>query len=318
MPAPTLDRAALLALLPADRVGRVERIEPITLGLSGAAVYAVTASRGEYVLRVHGAADPECFARELRVLRRVADAVVAPELVHVDEAARAVVSVRVPGPPLSAALADPAQRGQVIASVVACLRTLHGLDVAGVVERDPLSYARAAWQAVRERPGFPTWALALDPMFDAIAAILARDTRLALSHNDVNPGNFLWDGARAWLVDWEVAGLTHPYFDLATLALFLRLEDDVALALVASHDGAALDDRSRASFRALRQLAGVLCGLTILGMAPDLTLRPAPTLSDAPRLEDVYARLRTGELDLQTPLGQATLGLALLALGVRG
>jgi hypothetical protein len=124
--------------------------------------------------------------------------------------------------------------------------------------------------------------------------------------------------ARAWLVDWEVAGLTHPYFDLATLALFLRLEDDVALALVASHDGAALDDRSRASFRALRQLAGVLCESTILGIAPDLTLRPAPTLSDAPRLDAVYARLGTGELELQSPLGRATLGLALLALGVRG
>jgi aminoglycoside phosphotransferase (APT) family kinase protein len=307
-----------LALLPADRVGQVERLEPITQGLSGAMVYAVTASRGEYVLRVHGAADPDYFAQALRVLRRVADAGVAPALVHVDEAAHAVVSVRVPGPPLSVALADPAQRGRVIASVVAGLRTLHALDVAGIAERDPLPYARAAWHAARGRPGFPSWALSLEPMFDAVAATLACDARLALSHNDVNPGNFLWDGARAWLVDWEVAGLTHPYFDLATLALFLRLEDEVALTLVASHDRAALDDRSRASFRALRRLAGVLCGLTILGLAPDLTIRPALTLSDAPRLEDVYAALRTGELDLQSPLGQATLGLALLALGVRG
>jgi aminoglycoside phosphotransferase (APT) family kinase protein len=318
VPAPTLDEAALLALLPAARVGSVERLEPITQGLSGASVYAVTASRGEYVLRVHNAADPEYFAHELRVLRRAAEAGVAPRLVHVDEAARAVVSARVLGPPLGVALADPAERGRVLESVVASLRTLHALDTAGVAERDPLPYSRAAWLAVRDRPGFPSWALPLEPMLAAIAASLAQDTRLVLSHNDVNPGNFLWDGTRAWLVDWEVAGLTHPYFDLATLALFLRLEDEAALALVASHDGAPLDEPSKASFRALRKLAGVLCGSTILGLAPDLTLRAAPTLDDAPLLGDVYAALRTGELELQSPLGQATLGLALLALGVRG
>jgi aminoglycoside phosphotransferase (APT) family kinase protein len=56
---------------------------------------------------------------------------------------------------------------------------------------------------------------------DEISVTLARDPRRVVSHNDVNPGNILWDGAHAWLVDWEVTGLGHPYYDLATLALFL-------------------------------------------------------------------------------------------------
>jgi len=41
----------LLRFLPEDRVGVVQRIEPITMGLSGASVHAVTTSRGAYVLR---------------------------------------------------------------------------------------------------------------------------------------------------------------------------------------------------------------------------------------------------------------------------
>ncbi|WP_437682552.1 phosphotransferase [Sorangium sp. So ce131] len=319
MSAPAPDLAALLPLLPEDRVGAVERLEPITLGLSGASVYAVTTSRGAYVLRVQGRQNDEgYFAQQLRVLRRAADAGVAPAVVHVDEAARAVVSARVLGAPVGAALVDPALRGPVLASVVDRLRALHAIDPLDVAERDPLPYARAAWEAGRSRPGFPPWAASLAPTLEAIAATLAGDPRLVVSHNDLNPVNILWDGARAWLVDWEVTGLGHPYYDLAVLALFLRLDDDVALDLVARHDGAPLDERSRASFRALRRLAGLVCGLTILSLVDDLSVRPAPTWADAPSLASCYEAMRAGHLDPQSPRGRATMGLALLAQGVAG
>jgi len=217
---------------------------------------------------------------------------------------------------MAVALADPAQRRPMFASVVDRLRTLHALDPSGVAEGDPLLYARAAWEAGRVRPGFPPWAASLAPTLEAIAATLAGDPRRVVSHNDLNPVNVLWDGARVWLVDWEVTGLGHPYYDLAVLALFLRLADDVALELVARHDGAALDERSRASFRALRQLAGLLSGLTFLSLVDDLRVRPAPTQADAPSLGACYDAMRAGELDLQSPRGRASMGLALLAHGV--
>jgi aminoglycoside phosphotransferase (APT) family kinase protein len=309
--------ADLLPLLPEDRVGALERIEPITLGLSGAGVYAVTTSRGDCVLRVQGPLVAEgFFAQQLLVLRRAAEAGIAPPILHVDEAARAVVSVRVKGTPMAAALADPAQRGPMFASVIDRLRTLHALDSSGIIERDPLTYARGTWEATRSRPGFPPWAASLAPTLDAIAATMASDSRRVVSHNDVNPMNVLWDGTSAWLIDWEVAGVGHPYYDLATFAMFLRLPDDVALELAARHDGKPLDEPSWASFRALRQLVALLCGLTFLSLVDDLTVRLAPTLADAPSLGDCYAAMRSGALDVQTPRGRASMGLALLALGL--
>jgi Ser/Thr protein kinase RdoA (MazF antagonist) len=318
VPAPVQELSAVLPLLPQDRVGVVQHIEPITVGFSGAGVYAVTTSRGEFVLRVQGRqTDESSFAQQLQVLRRAAEAGVAPAVWHVDEGARAVVSERVPGVPMAAALADPAQRGPLLASVVDRLRLLHTLDPSGVDERDPLAYTRAAWEAARDRTGFPPWAVSLAPILDAVAAVLDADPRRGVSHNDVNPVNVLWDGARAWLVDWEVAGLGHPHYDIAVLSLFLSLGDDVALDLVELYDGASVNDRSRASFRALRQLAGLLCGLTFLGLVDDLQVRPAPTLADAPTLATCFAAMRTGELDLQSPRGRASLGLALLAEGLR-
>jgi len=318
MSAVEVDRAALLALLPEASVGIVQSIEPIRAGLSGAGVYAIAATGGAFVLRVQARQlDESYFAQQLRVLRRASDAGIAPPIVHVDEAARAVVSLRIVGRPLGAALADPAERPAALGSVIDGLRTLHGLDASGVAPRDPLPQLRREWQACLARQGLPSWLPTLEPTLAELSSVLASDPRRSVSHNDVNPGNFLWDGARAWLVDWEFAGLGHPYYDLASLALFLRLDDEVALALVARHDGAPLDAAARDTFRALRRLVGLLTGFTFFGLVDDLRVRPAESLADAPSLGDCYAAMRAGTFDLQSQLGRASMGLALLASAVR-
>lgn len=41
---------------------------------------------------------------------------------------------------------------------------------------------------------------------------------LVFGHNDLLPANFLHDGSRMWLVDWEYAGFNSPLFDLGALA----------------------------------------------------------------------------------------------------
>ncbi|CAN5578441.1 hypothetical protein BH09MYX1_BH09MYX1_55350 [soil metagenome] len=308
------EHVALLPLLPEDRVGAVASIETITMGLSGAAVVAVTTTRGELVLRVRGReVSADDFAQQLRILRRASAAGIAPEIVHVDVAARAVVSLRIAGMPITAALANPTQREAALGSVVDRLRALHALDPSSISDRDPVPFARNAWIAVREQPGFPPWADELTGVFDAIAERLVVDSRRVVSHNDVNPANVMWDGDRAWLIDWEVAGLGHPYYDLATLSLFLRLDDATAIALVAKHDGVdALHPSSRATFRDLRLLAGLLSGFTFLGLAKDLTVREAKTIEDAPTLGDCYSALRTGQLDMRSSHGSVSMGLALL------
>lgn len=316
MSAPSVELAELLSRLPADSVGAVERVEPMSGGLSGAGVYAVTAARGAFVLRVQGpGVDAAAFARQVRLLRRVADAGIAPAVVHVDEASRAVLSALVTGRPLGTALGDPAQRPRALASVVDGLRVLHALDPADVAPGDPLGFVRGAWQEARARPGFPGWAV-LEPILEGGAAALAGDPRRVVSHNDVNPGNILWDGARAWLVDWDVCGLNHPHYDLAVFAMFLRLDEVSALGLAERHDGAALDDQARATFTALRRLGAALCGLAVLRTVGDLTVRPAPARADAPSLGDCYMAMRTGQFDLRSPSDRASFGLALLTEAV--
>jgi aminoglycoside phosphotransferase len=310
-------KGELLAFLPEELVGVVQNITPINEGLSGAGVYAVATSRGAYVLRLP---PPELagdeFAQQLRVMRRAAEAEIAPALVHVDEAARAVVSVRIQGMPISAALANPTDRPRVLGSVIEQLRRLHALDTTGITRQEPLPYAQKIWAAQRVRPGFPVWAGDLAHIFGAIAPVLAADPRLTLNHNDMNPGNVMWDGERAWLIDWEACGLGHPYFDLACLALFLRLDEATAFALAERHDGAPLTDASRASFRAMLKLSGLLCGLNILGAATDLSGGTVASIDEAPTLAACYEGMFSGRVPLQSQAGLLAFGQALLALGV--
>jgi thiamine kinase-like enzyme len=41
---------------------------------------------------------------------------------------------------------------------------------------------------------------------------------LVFGHNDLLPANFLHDGRRMWLIDWEYAGFNSPLFDLGAIA----------------------------------------------------------------------------------------------------
>jgi thiamine kinase-like enzyme len=48
---------------------------------------------------------------------------------------------------------------------------------------------------------------------------------LVFGHNDLLPANFLHDGTRLWLIDWDYAGFNSPLFDLGGLAANNALSD---------------------------------------------------------------------------------------------
>jgi thiamine kinase-like enzyme len=45
-------------------------------------------------------------------------------------------------------------------------------------------------------------------------------------HNDLLNANFIDDGRRSWIVDWEYAGMGDPFFDLGNFAVNHELDED--------------------------------------------------------------------------------------------
>ena len=298
-------------LLPAYRFGNVLAVKSFPHGLSGAAVYDVATDAGEFVVRVLARSNREQWHRYISRLRTVADAGIAPPLAWVDEGERATVSPKIAAQ-LSTALADPAARPQAIASVVDTLARLHGLPGEAFGPADPVATARLLWDDQVAKPGFPAWAMPAAARIDSAAALLDADPRRAPGHNDMNPTNVLWDGTRAWLVDWDASGLTHPYYDLAVLSMFLRFDDALALDLLARQENARISPAEADTFRALRRLGGILCGTMFFRLAGPLSAVVPQHLDETPTLLQFYARLRTGELALRSPFGQAMFGAAML------
>lgn len=311
----TFEASQLTHLLPEHALGAVRSVAPIHLGLSGAGVYVVATDRGEFILRVQSTAtDTAAWTRQLVVLRRASAAGIAPAIVHVDESARAIVSARVQGGPLAQALGDPSLRDAAIGALIGQLRAVHALDATGVDELDAVAYARSTWNEQRQRPGFPSWACGLGPALDDIAASMNDDPRRVVSHNDVNPGNVLWDGRKIWLVDWEVAAVGHPYYDIATLTTFLNLDLEPGLNLLALHEGRVLDAGERTIFAALRRLVAIALGSTFLSLVPEIDGRATGPRDTAPTLGEIYSRMRAGTFDLQSADGQVAFALAFLRI----
>jgi thiamine kinase-like enzyme len=71
-------------------------------------------------------------------------------------------------------------------------------------------------------------------------------------HNDLLPSNFIDDGNRIWLIDWDYAGFNTPLFDLANLASNAEFDRDQEEWLLTTYFGRAPDQRLLVSYDAMK------------------------------------------------------------------
>ena len=62
---------------------------------------------------------------------------------------------------------------------------------------------------------------------------------LVFGHNDLLAANFIDDGERLWLIDWDYAGFNSPLFDLANLASNNEYSPEMEERLLAAYFGEA-------------------------------------------------------------------------------
>lgn len=75
---------------------------------------------------------------------------------------------------------------------------------------------------------------------------------LVFGHNDLLPGNFIDDGERIWLIDWDYAGFNTPLFDLANLASNNDLDDEQEAWMLEAYFGHSPENQRLSSYRAMK------------------------------------------------------------------
>ncbi len=306
----------LEACLPAALRGPATKIAKIAAGLSGAGVYRVDANGRSYVLKLAGPRDAvENWRARTVILRAAADAGVAPAVVHVDDERRAVVSELVVNRSFVAQLTQPSTRDAAIGELGATLRRVHALPLPNptVTARDPRAFLDEIWTGLRGFP-LPAWTgEVVRRVLDEPAPPAERAP--VLSHNDPNPSNLVYDGARLLLLDWDNAGANDPFNDLAAVAVFLRFDDATCAQLIAAHDDAPVAATLPACFVYLRRAIAALCGAMFLHIARasgHSGARGNETFELAPTLGDVHGSMGAGTLSARTADGQWAYGEALL------
>lgn len=301
--------------LPPELRGPATAITRITEGLSGAGVYRVESADRLFVLKLaaadHSAAD---WQRTLHIQRLAAQAGIAPRIVHVAEEARAVLSVLVPDRSFVAFYRDPRTHQAALSQLGCTVRRIHELPLPAEARvPEPRSFLVQLAEKVQTGFALPDFAR------QAIQRVLTEtppscERALVVSHNDLNPSNLVYDGEAIRVLDWAAAGPMEPFYDLAVLAVFLRMDESTCRGLLAAYDGspgAALPSR----FTYLRRLAATLVGTMQLYLARQLKHEPATgteTLESTLPLGEFYQQLRTGALKLGTADGQWAFGLAMM------
>jgi thiamine kinase-like enzyme len=250
------------AVLRAFGTSEIQAIERITNGASGAGVFKVTANQTEYILRIEGQPDGlRDPARQYACLKIAADAGVAPRLIYADvNAGVAVTDFIVPDP-----TSVERSKAKSLRMIVKAVRDLHDaplfpglvdyLEGVDMLIRRCIETGILAKRAIEKHLKF----------YGELAAAYPRKNQdLVSSHNDLNPGNVLFQKERVWLVDWESAFAADRYVDLAAIANFFTTEESEKELVLQNYFGAALNDLHRARFFLMQQANRMFYAMVVL------------------------------------------------------
>jgi thiamine kinase-like enzyme len=80
---------------------------------------------------------------------------------------------------------------------------------------------------------------------------------LVFGHNDLLPANFMDDGSRLWLIDWDYAGFNSPLFDLGGLAANNALNEAQETAMLSGYFDSSPDAALWRKYRAMKAAAAL-------------------------------------------------------------
>jgi thiamine kinase-like enzyme len=218
--------------------GRVRAVESLAHGITNSN-YRIDLGDEQVVLRVPGKDTGRLgIDREVEIVagRLAAVIGVAPELLAVDEPTGCLVTRFIESRPIPPAelAAEP-----MLGELAAALRRVHAAGTVPLVFEPFAIIHRYRDEAAGRGVTAP---FDLDGALDVVDRIAAaRPFRpTVLGHNDLLNANFLFDGSIR-IVDWEYAGMTDPFFDLANVAVNHDFPAESERALLAHYFGEADD-----------------------------------------------------------------------------
>ncbi len=203
-------------------------------------VFRVEGAGGPYVLRLSGKGTEDYIDRKVERHNAIvaARAGVSAEVIHADAETGLMLTRCLEGivtmtPGLFANRAGaPERAGRALCRLHTCGQAFESrFDLFSMID-EYLGVLKAKQSALP--PGYADVVAAAQPARQALAA---HPAPLAPCHCDPLCENFLDDGARMWIVDWEYSGMNDPLWDLGDLSVEADLTRAQDLAMMRAYFG---------------------------------------------------------------------------------
>ena len=298
----TKREAVLRACQSAFGVVEIKSVERITRGASGAGIFKITVGGVDYLLRIEGPPDElRDPVRQYACLKIAAKNGIAPRLIYADAASGVAITDFITAEPTSAGRS----KAELLQMLVKAVRGLHTTPLfPGLI--DYLDGVSLLIRRCQETGILPKKGIEEHLKFygELVAAYPREKLDLVSSHNDLNPGNVLFQKDRAWIVDWESAFAADRYVDLASITNFFTTTEDEKELVLQSYFGVALNDFHRARFFLMQQANRIFYAMVMLIFAAAVQPETKLTAADLrkTRLSDVrgeMAQMSTSETKIR-------------------
>lgn len=259
-----LDKAyEMLTQVPFFAGVRREAVEIEALGSLTNMSYKVSVGGAAYVLRLPGQDTWEYIDRaaEEHNSRVAAAAGLGADVLYCDTRGGTMVTRFIEGEALDGAWLS--RDAEALVRVARTLKRLHGsganfrsrFDIFGMIGR---------YRNLLHKSGQPLpagYGALEDKVEAARRALEAAPVPLAPCHNDSWPSNFIDDGDRIYLIDWEFSGMNDPFWDLGHLSAEARFGPGQDRTMVEAYCGGVASEGTYARLEIYKALDDLLWSL---------------------------------------------------------
>jgi len=238
--------AVKMALRDSFGVNEFEEIKQMTAGLSPDLVFRIIVKGKPYLLRLILRTTTTYEARHFASMKAGAEIGIAPQIRYMNIEERILITDFIE------AHHFPLEKAKNIMPGI--VKRLHSLPPFSrtIIWLDFVDRSVTRIQDAKILPESVTGEIF--QLYKRISEIYPRDQDLVSSHNDLKPENYIFDGEKAWLVDWEAAFLNDRYMDLSVIANFVVKNDKDEEEYLRTYFGEAVGEYREARFFLMSQI----------------------------------------------------------------